>query len=68
MLGEDNIEYYHEYMRLYIANVVLTNQLKELLAEKNELLAKLNRLEVIIESLLIAELRSIGTWRERRRS
>jgi hypothetical protein len=33
-------------MRLYIANVVLTNQLKELLAEKNDLLAKLNRLEV----------------------
>lgn len=38
MLGEENIEYYHEYMRLYIANVVLTNQLKELLSEKNDLL------------------------------
>jgi hypothetical protein len=50
------MEYYHEYMRLYIANVVLTNQvdlwlilifqLKELLNEKNELLSKLQRLEV----------------------
>jgi hypothetical protein len=25
---EENMEYYHEYMRLYIANVVLTNQVK----------------------------------------
>jgi hypothetical protein len=64
--GEDNIEYYHEYMRLYIANVVLTNQLKELLAEKNDLLAKLNRLEVIYPFISVEKPRSFGPWRERR--
>ncbi|KAM3138383.1 hypothetical protein pb186bvf_009469 [Paramecium bursaria] len=42
---DQNLEYYNEYLRLYIANVVLTNQLKELLNEKNELVNKLARLE-----------------------
>ncbi|CAD8135510.1 unnamed protein product [Paramecium octaurelia] len=42
---DQNLEYYNEYLRLYIANVVLTNQLKELLNEKNELVNKLNKLE-----------------------
>ena len=41
-----NLDYYHEYMRLYIANVVLTNQLKELINDKNTLLQKLSKLEV----------------------
>jgi hypothetical protein len=42
-------------MRLYIANVVLTNQvkilfkqLKDLLTEKNELIQRLGRLEVTL--------------------
>ncbi|CAD8131468.1 unnamed protein product [Paramecium pentaurelia] len=39
------INYQHEYMRLYIANVVLTQQLKELLSEKGDLVSKINRLE-----------------------
>ncbi|CAD8086583.1 unnamed protein product [Paramecium sonneborni] len=39
------INYQHEYMRLYIANVVLTQQLKELLQEKGDLVSKINRLE-----------------------
>ncbi|CAD8170726.1 unnamed protein product [Paramecium pentaurelia] len=39
------INYQHEYMRLYIANVVLTQQLKELLQEKGDLITKINRLE-----------------------
>ncbi|CAK74477.1 unnamed protein product (macronuclear) [Paramecium tetraurelia] len=39
------INYQHEYMRLYIANVVLTQQLKELLQEKGDLISKINRLE-----------------------
>jgi hypothetical protein len=44
--GEDtNFNYYHEYCRLYLANVVLTSQLRELVNEKNELISKLVRLE-----------------------
>ncbi|CAD8167350.1 unnamed protein product [Paramecium pentaurelia] len=39
------INYQHEYMRLYIANVVLTQQLKELLQEKGDLISKINRFE-----------------------
>jgi len=37
--------YYQEYCRLFIANVVLTTQMKELIAEKNELANRLNELE-----------------------
>lgn len=44
--NDQNINYYQEYCRLYIANVVLTNQMKELIAEKNELLTRLTELEV----------------------
>eukprot|EP01016_Furgasonia_blochmanni_P044553 TRINITY_DN6197_c0_g1_i8.p1 TRINITY_DN6197_c0_g1~~TRINITY_DN6197_c0_g1_i8.p1 ORF type:complete len:229 (-),score=36.29 TRINITY_DN6197_c0_g1_i8:190-876(-) len=43
---EHNLNYYQEYCKLFIANVVLTSQIKELLSEKNELLNKLTRLEV----------------------
>jgi len=42
---EHNMNYYQEYCRLFIANVVLTTQMKELVSEKNELLAKLAKLE-----------------------
>jgi hypothetical protein len=34
-----------EYMRLYIANVVLTQQLKELLSEKSDLVNRVSKLE-----------------------
>jgi len=44
--------YYQEYCRLFIANVVLTTQMKELIAEKNELANRLNELEVIKKFLL----------------
>eukprot|EP01016_Furgasonia_blochmanni_P040705 TRINITY_DN5215_c0_g1_i10.p1 TRINITY_DN5215_c0_g1~~TRINITY_DN5215_c0_g1_i10.p1 ORF type:complete len:230 (-),score=20.81 TRINITY_DN5215_c0_g1_i10:61-750(-) len=43
---DHNLNYYQEYCRLFIANVVLTTQMKELVSEKNELLAKLGRLEM----------------------
>jgi len=43
--NDQNMNYYQEYCRLYIANVVLTNQMKELIAEKNELLTRLTELE-----------------------
>ncbi|KAL4432745.1 hypothetical protein ABPG74_011566 [Tetrahymena malaccensis] len=43
---EDQVNYYQqEACRLYIANVVLTNQVKELLQEKNDLLQKYQKLE-----------------------
>jgi len=44
--NDQNMNYYQEYCRLFIANVVLTNQMKELIADKNELLTKLSELEV----------------------
>jgi hypothetical protein len=37
--------YYHEYCRLFLANVVLTSQVKQLLADKSELAGRLERLE-----------------------
>lgn len=37
--------YHEDYMRLYIVNVVLTQQLKELLKEKNDILVKLMKFE-----------------------
>jgi hypothetical protein len=42
-------------MRLYIANVVLTQQLKELLSEKHEIMMKLLKFEVphIMDNLAI---------------
>ena len=40
------MNYYQEYCRLLIANMVLITQMKELVAEKNELSAKLTKLEV----------------------
>jgi len=43
--NDQNSNYYQEYCRLFIANVVLTTQMKEIIAEKNELLAKLSDLE-----------------------
>lgn len=42
---DDGSNYYHEYCRLYLANVVLTSQMKGLIAEKAELQARLARLE-----------------------
>jgi len=43
--NDQNMNYYQEYCRLFIANVVLTSQMKELIAEKNELIARVNDLE-----------------------
>ena len=43
---DPKVDYYQETCKLYIANVVLTTQLKELVAEKNELLARLHKMEV----------------------
>lgn len=41
---EDQLNYYNEYCRLYLANAVLSTQLKELNTEKAELLNKLCKL------------------------
>lgn len=35
--------YYHEYCRLYLANVALTSQVKELIEEKNQLMNRLSK-------------------------
>jgi hypothetical protein len=35
--------YYHEYCRLYLANIALTNQVKELIEEKGQLLTRLGK-------------------------
>jgi len=43
--NDQNMNYYQEYCKLFIANVVLTNQMKELIAEKNELVGRINELE-----------------------
>jgi len=46
--NDQNMNYYQEYCRLFIANVVLTNQLKELIAEKNEIMNRLTEYEVFL--------------------
>jgi len=43
--NDQNANYYQEYCRLFIANVVLTTQMKELIAEKNEILQRISDLE-----------------------
>ncbi len=43
---QQNMHYYQEYCRLYIINAGLTTQMKELIAEKNELLNRIAELEV----------------------
>jgi hypothetical protein len=40
--------YYHEYCRLYLANIALTNQVKELIEDKNQLINRLSKYEVTI--------------------
>lgn len=45
---EEQINYYNEYCRLYLANHVLAAQLKELNLEKAELVCKLQKLEVVL--------------------
>ena len=43
--GDTNFSYYHEYCRLYLANVVLLSQMRELFNERNELSSKFGKLE-----------------------
>jgi regulator of replication initiation timing len=43
--GETNFNFYHEYCRLYLANVVLMSQMRELVNERNELNVKFVKLE-----------------------
>lgn len=38
--------YYPEYVRLYLANIALTAQVKELMIEKNSLTSRLSKYEV----------------------
>ena len=44
--------YYNEYVRLYLANIVLTSQVKELIEEKNNLLNRLSKYEVTPNPIL----------------
>ena len=48
---EHNFNYYHEYCRLFIANIVLTNQIKELFSGQTDLMSKLGKLEKKSEDL-----------------
>ena len=43
--SDTNFSYYHEYCRLYLANVVLLSQLRELFNERNDLTSKFSKLE-----------------------
>lgn len=43
---DEQINYYNEFCRLYLANHILATQLKELNLEKSELIVKLGKLEV----------------------
>lgn len=43
--GDINFNYYHEYCRLHLANVVLMSQMRELVNERNELNTKFTKLE-----------------------
>ena len=38
--------YYHEYCRLYLANIALTSQVKELIEDKQQLMNRLSKYEV----------------------
>lgn len=42
---DTNFNYYHEYCRLYLANIVLLSQMRELVNERNELNTKFVKLE-----------------------
>ena len=42
---DTNFNYYHEYCRLYLANVVLLSQMRELVNQRNELTSKFSKLE-----------------------
>lgn len=55
MLAQNHHEedtYYHEYVRLYLANIALTSQVRELVDEKNKLAMRLSRYEVTFHSIL----------------
>ncbi len=43
--------YYHEYCRLYLANIALTNQVKDLIEDKNQLINRLSKYEVTTTSI-----------------
>ena len=44
--GHHDDTYYHEYVRLYLANIALTSQVKELVEEKKKLAVRLSKYEV----------------------
>jgi hypothetical protein len=41
---DPNFSYYHEYCRLFLANTVLLNQMRELFNERNELITRFTKL------------------------
>lgn len=45
MDSDNNFNYYHEYCRAYLSNIVLLSQMRELVNERNELTTKFSKLE-----------------------
>lgn len=45
MDSDTNFNYYHEYCRAYLSNIVLLSQMRELVNERNELNTKFSKLE-----------------------
>jgi hypothetical protein len=41
------MNYYQEFCKLYLANLILNVQLKELNTEKHDLLTRLSKIEVV---------------------
>eukprot|EP01017_Pseudomicrothorax_dubius_P037022 TRINITY_DN5372_c0_g1_i8.p1 TRINITY_DN5372_c0_g1~~TRINITY_DN5372_c0_g1_i8.p1 ORF type:complete len:124 (+),score=24.67 TRINITY_DN5372_c0_g1_i8:52-423(+) len=64
---DKSVDYYQESCKLFIANVLLTNQMKELLQEKNELLAKIARLERGSENYSVYQESFMGEKKKRHR-
>lgn len=44
--GSDSMNYYQEFCKLYLANLILNAQLKELNGERQDLLTRLSKVEV----------------------
>lgn len=42
---DNNFNYYHEYCRLQLANVVLLSQMRDLFNQRNELTSKFTKLQ-----------------------
>jgi len=48
---EVNKEYYEEYCKIYIANTILLDKVKEVVEQKEELISKIKKLQVFSSDL-----------------